>query len=182
MKTRLTALIVSLVAILSIGGVTTPAMAQTATTSQLVSSEQRQKEIEAEVRFIFEEASSYENGVVTVHEAKLERAYGKDMAAYVAEGIRLLYTDDNLAQEILVNSQNKDFWECMKGELLGLIPGYDIYQLISSGDLKGYIEGKAWGKVAELLGEQFIKLGIKDNVAGVVASITVGAGKCVITD
>lgn len=90
-------------------------------------SDQRVKEIENEVRFIFEEASSYENGVVTVDEEKLEKAYGKDMAPYVAEGIRLLYTDDNLAQGVLVNSQNKDFWGCMKGELLGLIPGYDIY-------------------------------------------------------
>lgn len=106
--------------------------------------------------------------------------YGKVMAAYIAEGIRQVYTNDNLLDAIRANSQDKDFWSCMGGELIGLIPGMDIAQLLSSGDFKAYIEGHAWDKLAKFLAKQIAKFGLKVNVAGIVASIAIGAGKCLI--
>lgn len=81
-------------------------------TSQI--SQQRLQAIEQEVKFTFEEASSYKNGKVTVDMPKLEAAYGKEKAAYVAEGIRQIYTNGHLAQEILANSQDRSFWPCMQ--------------------------------------------------------------------
>lgn len=142
--------------------------------------EQELKAIENEVRFIFEEASTFENGVLTIDRDLLQDTYGEELGSYVALGIEELYTNDNLAEEIRANAEDRSFWSCMKGEVVGLIPGVDLYQLLTSGDLKAYVEGKAWGKVAALLGEQLVKLGVKTNVAGIIASLAIGAGKCAI--
>lgn len=167
--------------ILSVTFLTAPISAMAATKDNTtVAVQQDVKKIEQEVRFIFEEASSYKNGVVSVKDELLKMKYGKVMAAYIAEGIRQVYTNDNLLDAIRANSQDKDFWSCMGGELIGLIPGMDIAQLLSSGDFKAYIEGHAWGKLAEFLAKQIAKFGLKMNVAGIVASIAVGAGKCLI--
>lgn len=173
---------VVLATLISIGllGVPTVALAATPSDTTTHVSPQQLQEIKKEVKFIFEEASSYKDGKVSVDMAKLQAAYGKKKAAYVAEGIRQLYTNDHLAQDLLAVSQDRSFWPCMKGELIGLIPGVDIYQLIVSGDLRAYIEGKAWGKVAEILAEKLVKYGVRTNVAGIVASIAIGAGKCLI--
>lgn len=141
-------------------------------------SQRQMREIEKEVRFIFEEASHYENGHLWIDEAKLKKVYGVELGTYVAAGIREIYTNNHLAQDVLVTSQDRSFWSCMKNEVVGLIPGVDIYQLLTSGDLKSYIEGKAWGKVAEILAKELVKYGLRENVAGIVASIAISAGKC----
>lgn len=92
------------------------------------------QKVTQEVRFIVEESSSFENGVLRIDEQKLTQAYGPELAQYVAEGIRLLYTDDNLTEEIRATMMDRSFWSCMGSELVGLIPGVDIYQLLTSGD------------------------------------------------
>lgn len=170
-----------IVTVLSFGFLSTTISAAEATENKSTAIVQQDvKKIEQEVRFIFEEASSYKNGVVSVKDELLKMKYGKVMAVYIAEGIRQVYTNDNLLDAIRANSQDKDFWSCMGGELIGLIPGMDIAQLLSSGDFKAYIEGHAWDKLAKFLAKQIAKFGLKVNVAGIVASIAIGAGKCLI--
>jgi len=68
----------------------------------------------------------------------------------------------------------------MKDEIVGMIPGVDIYQLFKSGDLKAYIEGKLWGKAASYIGKQIVKLGLKTNVASLVAQLGISGVKCAI--
>lgn len=146
-----------------------------------------QNEIENEVRFIFSEASSFENGKLTVKKQLLEDKYGKEMATYIEIGLHRLYYEDNLVENLRkvaygekLYSYRSGFIDCMKGEIIGMIPGVDLYQLFSSGNLKSYIEGKAWGKIASIIGKQLIKLGLKSNVAGLIASLGISAGKCAI--
>ncbi|MFM1573210.1 hypothetical protein EQF93_06655 [Helcococcus ovis] len=66
----------------------------------------------------------------------------------------------------------------MKGELVGMIPGMDFYQLLESGDVAAYIQCKAWGKVAELIGKQMLRFGIKANIGTLIASLAYSGVKC----
>lgn len=70
------------------------------------------------------------------------------------------------------------FIDCMKGELVGMIPRMDFYQLLESGDVAACIQGKAWGKVAELIGKQMLKFGIKANIGTLIASLVYSGVKC----
>lgn len=99
-----------IVTVLSFGFLSTTIPAAEATENKSTAIVQQDvKKIEQEVRFIFEEASSYKNGVVSVKDELLKMKYGKVMAAYIAEGIRQVYTNDNLLDAIRANSQDKDF-------------------------------------------------------------------------
>ncbi len=70
------------------------------------------------------------------------------------------------------------FIDCMKGELVEMIPGMDFYQLLESGDVAAYIQGRAWGKVAELIGKQMLRFGIKANIGTLIASLAYSRVKC----
>lgn len=96
------------------------------------------------------------------------------MADNIARGIRKLYDQD----EILITPLS--FVGCMKKEIIGMIPGVDIYQLFKSGDLKAYIEGKLWGKAASFIGKQIVKFGVKTNIASLIAQLGISGAKCTI--
>lgn len=131
-----------IVTVLSFGFLSTTISAAEATENKSTAIVQQDvKKIEQEVRFIFEEASSYKNGVVSVKDELLKMKYGKVMAAYIAEGIRQVYTNDNLLDAIRANSQDKDFWSCMGGELIGLIPGWILLNCFPVVILKLILKG-----------------------------------------
>ncbi|HHR8880873.1 TPA: hypothetical protein ACS99I_000687 [Streptococcus agalactiae] len=145
--------------------------------------------IEQEAKFIFEEASSFENGKLSINRQLLEEKYGEELSNYIILGLERIYYEDDLAKNLRNETFNQSddnnittygFVDCMKGEIIGMIPGVDLYQLFTSGDLVSYIKGKAWGKVAEIIAKQLVKYGLKSNVAGIVAQLGISSGKCAV--
>lgn len=143
--------------------------------------------IEEETKFIFEKASSYKNGNLSINKKLLDEKYGEELANYIILGLERIYYEDDLIKTLKNEAydphQNNyattyGFVDCMKGEIIGMIPGVDLYQLFTSGDLVSYIKGKAWGKVAEIIAKQLVKYGLKSNVAGIVAQLGISSGKC----
>lgn len=153
------------------------------------------EQIEQELKFLFEEASNVDsNGFVSVNESLIAQKYGIEVAPYIAEGIKRLHTDVNIVQNINPNyleehtpvpevhgSHLRGAWlDCMKGEIIGLIPGMDLIQLFASGELVAFIKGEAWGVAADFIARQAVKLGLNSNVAGLAASLAVSAGRCAL--
>ena len=46
--------------------------------------------------------------------------------------------------------QDRDFVSCMRDELIGMIPGMELVDLMR-GDIISYIQGKMWGKAASYI-------------------------------
>lgn len=109
----------------------------------------------------------------------LASRYREEQAEYIAEGINVLYTEDNIQEHLQAVVYQRRFLTCMRDEMIGLIPGTELIDLFN-GDVVSYIKGKAWGALAEYLAPKLVKLGFKSNVAGIVAQLGVGAGKCAI--
>lgn len=103
------------------------------------------KDLEKELIFLFEEATSYQNGELYVNKDLLIEKYGKEKAPLVAMGIERIYKEENLAANLRSELENRDVISCMGEELVGMIPGMELVDLMS-GNLKSYIEGKLWGR------------------------------------
>ncbi|MCI5997343.1 MAG: hypothetical protein PT934_06480 [Peptoniphilaceae bacterium] len=135
--------------------------------------------LEKEIKFLFEDATKFENGELKVNKQLMIEKYGLEKAPYIALGIERIYKEKDLAKNLKAELQNRDFISCMEKELIGMIPGMELIDIMS-GDLRTYIEGKMWGKAAEYIAKKLIKFGIKSNVAGIVAQLGISAGKCII--
>lgn len=97
-------------------------------------------EVEKDLKFLFTEATSYENGVLYVNKELLTERYGT-LAPYIAMGIERIYTEPNLVQNLQASLQDRDFVSCMRDELIGMIPGMELVDLMR-GDIISYIQGK----------------------------------------
>lgn len=143
-------------------------------------------EVEKDLKFLFTEATSYENGVLYVNKELLTERYGT-LAPYIAMGIERIYTEPNLVQNLQASLQDRDFVSCMRDELIGMIPGMELVDLMR-GDIISYIQGQMWGKaasyiamkLAKFIAMKLAKFGMKSNVAGIVAQLGISAGKCAI--
>lgn len=54
---------------------------------------------------------------------------------HIAEGIKVIYNEDNRADHLRTAMQRRDFVSCMAGEIIGLLPGsqiIDIYNLFTN--------------------------------------------------
>ena len=160
-----------------------------ASSDNRVNLQETKENIEEEVKFIFETASNYKDGKLSVNRQLLVDKYGEETSNYIILGLERIYYEDNLAENLRKDAFNPSdygyvttygFVDCMKGEIIGMIPGVDLYQLFKSGDIVSYIKGKAWGKVATIIAKQLVKFGLKSNVAGIVAQLGIASGKCAI--
>lgn len=135
-------------------------------------------EVEKDLKFLFTEATSYENGVLYVNKELLTERYGT-LAPYIAMCIERIYTEPNLVQNLQASLQDRDFVSCMRDELIGMIPGMELVDLMR-GDIISYIQGQMWGKAASYIAMKLAKFGMKSNVAGIVAQLGISDGKCAI--
>ena len=113
-------------------------------------------EVEKDLKFLFTEATSYENGVLYVNKELLTERYGT-LAPYIAMGIERIYTEPNLVQNLQASLQDRDFISCMRDELIGMIPGMELVDLMR-GDIISYIQGQMWGKAASYIAMKLAKL------------------------
>ena len=141
--------------------------------------------------YSYDNSISYKNGKLSINRQLLEDKYGEELSNYIILGLERIYYEDDLAKNLRNETFNQSdhnnittygFVDCMKGEIIGMIPGVDLYQLFTSGDLVSYIKGKAWGKVAEIIAKQLVKYGLKSNVAGIVAQLGISSGKYAVAD
>lgn len=151
--------------------------------------QETKENIEEEVKFIFETASNYKDGKLSVNKQLLVDKYGEETSNYIILGLERLYYEDDLAENLRKDAFNPSeygyvttygFVDCMKGEIIGMIPGVSLYRLFKSGDIVSYIKARAWHDVAIIIANQLIKLGLKSNVAGIVAQLGIASGKCAI--
>ena len=132
-------------------------------------------EVEKDLKFLFTEATNYENGIFYVNKELLTECYGT-LAPYIAMGIERVYTEPNLAQNLQASLQDRDFVSCMRYELIGMIPGMVLVDLMR-GDIISYIQGQMWGKAASYIAMKLAKFGMKSKVAGILAQLGISAGK-----
>lgn len=134
-----------------------------------------------EAEFIFTKATHYENGILTYDKKLIEDTYGVNIAPYFVEGVRRLYTEDNLTEHLQVGIvQYKNFVSCMKEAIIGMIPGYDLYLLASSGDFVGFLNDHAWGALAAFIAKKIGKKMLGMTMAGLVTQLGISAGQCLI--
>jgi hypothetical protein len=53
----------------------------------------------------------------------LASRYREEQAEYIAEGINVLYTEDNIQGHLQAAVYQRRFLPCMRDEMIGLIPG-----------------------------------------------------------
>lgn len=99
---------------------------------------------------------------------------------HIAEGIKVIYNEDNRADHLRTAMQRRDFVSCMAGEIIGLLPGsqiINIYNLFTN-DLRSLIVNEAWNQVANILADLLIDAGLSFSVSRIVAELGVGAANC----
>ncbi|WEV58182.1 hypothetical protein [Ligilactobacillus acidipiscis] len=80
-----------------------------------------------------------------------------------------------ISSQQLQSLQSKAFWPCMKNQLLDMV-GFQVYQALLRGGIKGLIERKAWKAAAKIIVRY---LGDGVGVGILAAQLSWYAAKCI---
>lgn len=165
---------------------------QSAEADGVITQAEQEKAIAAEMRFIFDEATSVSaDGQIDADYESLVERFGAEGAqnalalVYAMEGKTYEETRAGIIAEIsdMRSSPQGDlvmpagaFSDCVLDK-----SGYASVVALTNGTLTAYINDKNWTEAGKLIVRAFAKNAVKLTVVGVVANLTAAAGWCAFT-